>query len=60
MRCSFVWSQGVGRWLLQTEIPLQRVSDTLLLNELYRYYAVYRYASPPAPAACRTANQQGQ
>jgi 4-amino-4-deoxy-L-arabinose transferase-like glycosyltransferase len=47
-------------WPLQNEIPLQRVSDTLLLNELYRYYAVYRYAPPPAPAACRTADQQGQ
>ena len=42
-------------WPLQDQYPLQRISDTLLLNELFRYYAVYRYVPPGEPAACRTA-----
>ena len=36
--------------------PFQRISDRLLLRELYlnlpSYYAVYRYAPPPRPAGC--------
>ena len=41
---------------LRGAVPLQRVSGHLLLRELYwelpSYYAVYRYAPPPAPAGC--------
>ena len=35
-------------WPMRGQIPMERISDALLLNELYRYYAVYRW--PPAPA----------
>ena len=43
-------------WPLRDTVPLQRISGRLLLRELYwtlpSYYAVYRYAPPPQPAAC--------
>ena len=35
-------------WPLRDEIALERIGDTLMLNELYRYYGVYR-AMPGAP-----------
>ncbi|HET8628331.1 MAG TPA: glycosyltransferase family 39 protein [Thermomicrobiales bacterium] len=45
-------------WPLRDEFPLERVSDTLLLRELFRYFAVYR-DDPGRPAArCRAAGQR--
>jgi hypothetical protein len=45
-----------GCWPLRDDVPLQRVSGRLRLRELYwtvpSYFAVYRYAPPPQPAAC--------
>jgi 4-amino-4-deoxy-L-arabinose transferase-like glycosyltransferase len=35
-------------WPLRDEIALERIGDPLVLNELYRYYGVYR-AMPGAP-----------
>jgi len=35
-------------WPLRDEIALERIGDTLMLNELHRYYGVYR-AMPGAP-----------
>ncbi len=43
-------------WPLREELPLQRLSDTLILNELYRYYGVYRYAPGGQPAGCLPAS----
>ena len=41
-------------WPLRDEaVPVYRVSDTLLLNELYRYYGVYRYGQLPAEGSCQ-------
>ena len=33
-------------WPLRGQIAMERISDTLLLNELFRYFAVYRYSPP--------------
>lgn len=40
-------------WPLRGQIAMERVSDTLLLNELFRYYAVFRWAPPPAVGDCQ-------
>ena len=40
-------------WPLRGQIAMERISDTLLLNELYRYYAVYRWAPAPASGDCQ-------
>ncbi len=45
-------------WTVRDELPLQRLSDTLILNELYRYYGVYRYA-PSQPGRCLPPDQAG-
>ncbi|HET8629545.1 MAG TPA: glycosyltransferase family 39 protein [Thermomicrobiales bacterium] len=45
-------------WPLRDEFPLERVGDTLLLRELFRYFAVYR-DDPARPAArCRAPGQR--
>jgi hypothetical protein len=47
-------------WPLRDTVPLQRISGRYRLRELYwtlpSYYAVYRYAPPPQPAACLPAS----
>ena len=40
-------------WPLRGQIAMERISDTLLLNELYRYYAVYRWTPAPATGDCQ-------
>ena len=40
-------------WPLRGQIAMERISDTLLLNELFRYYAVFRWAPPPAVGDCQ-------
>ena len=32
-------------WPLRGQVAMERISDTLLLNELFRYFAVYRWAA---------------
>ncbi len=40
-------------WPMRGQIPMERISDTLLLNELFRYYAVYRWTPAPAIGDCQ-------
>ncbi|MFN8538182.1 MAG: hypothetical protein U0232_11980 [Thermomicrobiales bacterium] len=47
-------------WPLRGQIAMERISDTLLLNELFRYFAVYRWAPAPAVGECQPPGVAGR